>query len=156
MQLELDDDGLLPVSIHDSDLEAVQELFGSFQYSTRRISLFKKLTEYIDALRDAKISGSLIIDGSFVMKRVDEPEDIDVVLVLPSDWIMIQELRPFEYNLLSKKAVKRTYPIEVFVTLDGTQDKENRVNFFHQVNVKWCEPLGYPVERRKGLVSITL
>ena len=42
---------------------------------------------------DARIR--LLVDGSLVMSKVDEPGDVDVVLVLPAGWDFGAELPPF-------------------------------------------------------------
>jgi hypothetical protein len=41
MSLALDDRKLLPLGVHDASLEEVEEFFGGFQKSDRRIKLFK-------------------------------------------------------------------------------------------------------------------
>ena len=156
MPLELNERGLLPVAVHDADLAEVQALFGGFQRSDRRIKLFDKLKEYIGELRQAAIRGWLIVDGSFVMRCVDEPEDIDVILVLPADWDLSAELRPFQYTLVSKRNVKRRYPIEVFPAVDGSETEKYWTAYFQQVNVKWCREFCFENGSQKGLARIAL
>ena len=49
-------------------------------------------------LEEAKRSGivaAIVIDGSYVTKK-QEPEDIDVIIVLRTDFDLGQPLRPFE------------------------------------------------------------
>lgn len=156
MPLELDEHGILPVDVHDVDLDEIGSLFGRFQRTTRRINLFSKLQEYINELRKAGIRGWVIVDGSFVMRCIDEPDDIDVVLVLAQDWDLEAELRPFQYNLVSKRDVKRNFPIEVFPALAGSDAERGWTEYFQQINVKWYEPYGFAVGSRKGVVRITL
>jgi hypothetical protein len=84
--LALDDRKLLPPGVHDASVKEVEELFGRFQRSDRRPRLFAKLRDYVEELQGAEIPGSIIINGSFVMACVDEPEDIDLVLALPTEW----------------------------------------------------------------------
>ena len=62
------------------------------------MTLFAKLTEYVDAVKKAACGQSVIIDGSFVMACIDEPDDIDLVLVLPPDWDMQADLKPYQYG----------------------------------------------------------
>ena len=51
-------------------------------------------------------------DGSFIMRDVDEPGDIDVLLILPASWDFFKDLSPFEdqkvmiSNELQLKAVQ--------------------------------------------------
>ena len=85
MPLEVNERGILPVTVHDADLAEVESLFGGFQKSDRRLRLFAKLREDVGELRDAGIRGWLIVDGSFVLRCVDEPDGIDVVLAPPRE-----------------------------------------------------------------------
>ncbi|MCI0376828.1 MAG: hypothetical protein L0215_04430 [Gemmataceae bacterium] len=86
MALALDDRKLLPDGVHDATLKEVEQLFGGFQKCDRRMTLFKKLRDYLAAVKKAGCGTSVIIDGSFVMGCVDGPDDVDLILVLPSDW----------------------------------------------------------------------
>ena len=156
MPLQLTESGILPVAIHDGELDDLEEAFGRFQRSNRRMTLFAKLKEYIEELRKAGIRGSLIVDGSFVMSCVDEPDDVDVVLVLAEDWNLTADLRPFQYNLVSKRDVKRNFPIEVFPALAGSETERYWTEYFQQINVKWYEPHGFANGSQKGLVRIAL
>ena len=150
MPLELTKAGVLPVAIHDGNLDEIESLFGGFQRSNRRMTLFAKLKEYVAALRNADIRGWLIVDGSFVMSCIDEPQDIDVVLVLAADWDLKADLRPFQYNLVSKRDVKRNFPIEVLPALAGSDAEKKWTEYFQQINVKWYEPMGLRVVRKKA------
>src|SRR5688500_3648556 len=107
MPLVFDDRGLLPEGIHDTTMGEIDAYFAKFQRSDRRIKLFEQLKRYVHEIQAANWSVSLIIDGSFVMPAVDEPGDIDLMLVLPADWDNEADLRPFEYNLISKRVVRR-------------------------------------------------
>lgn len=156
MAIELTENGLLPDGIHDTDFTTIERLFGGFQKSTRRMQLVSKLREYVEALRRAEIGGWLIVDGSFVMSCIDEPDDIDVVLVLASDWDVTKDLRPFQYNLVSRRDVKRSFPIDVFTAIVGTEAEQKWMEFFHQINIKWYQAHGFVNGARKGLVRIAL
>ena len=156
MPLELTEFGILPVNVHDTTLDDIERLFGHAQRSTRRVTLFGKLKEYVNELRNAGFRGSLIVDGSFVMRCVDEPEDIDVVLVLAPDWDLKAELHPFQYNLISKRDVKRKFPIEVYSVVAGSEMERKWTDFFLQINVKWYRPHGFDNGSQKGLARIAL
>src|SRR5262245_1676341 len=100
MPLTFDDRGLLVPGTHDATPAEVERAFARFQRSDRRITLFAKLRAYLAELRQTGWACHVILDGSFVMPMVDEPNDIDVILVLPADWDLTRELRPFEYNVV--------------------------------------------------------
>ena len=58
MPLELNPSGVLSVSVHDTTLDTIELLFGQARRSTRRVTLFAKLKEYVTELRSAEIRGS--------------------------------------------------------------------------------------------------
>jgi len=118
--------------------------------------LFAKLVEYVNDVKSAGIHARIIVDGSFIMGAVDEPEDIDVILVLPEDWDMASEIRPFEYNLIARKRTRRRYGFDVFAVRARSPEEQAMIAFFQQVNVKWNEPLGLPAGLGKGIVRVAL
>ena len=156
MTLVLNQQQLLDDGVHDATLECVRALFGTFQRTSRRTRLFEKLSEYITEVRKADIAEAIIVDGSFIMGCIDEPEDIDVVLILKQDWDMTAELRPYQYNLISKRDVKRNYPFDLIPVLSGSDQESQWVEFFSRVNTKWYASHNFPVGATKGLVRITL
>ncbi|MBY0229364.1 MAG: hypothetical protein K2W96_08810, partial [Gemmataceae bacterium] len=113
MPLEPDEKGLLPPGVHEATLEEIGAVFGRLQRTDRRMTLVARLGQYVEALRKAGLSGWLVVDGSFVMTSVDTPEDIDGILVLPEAWDMEADLRPYQYNLVSKKAIRRDFRFDI-------------------------------------------
>jgi hypothetical protein len=83
MTLIFDERQILTNGVHDASLENVEAEFAKFQKSDRRLKLFGKLQSYLAEVKRADCGMSVILDGSFVMACVDEPEDIDLILVLP-------------------------------------------------------------------------
>lgn len=154
MPLTFDDRGLLAPGTHDATLAEVEQIFARFQHSDRRIKLFGKLKTYLAELEQTGWVCQVILDGSFVMLAVDEPNDIDLILVLPADWDMFRDLRPFEYNVVSRARTRKTYGIDVTPVPAGTvQDARARL-FFEQVRVERCRELGWPEDTKKGLVRV--
>jgi len=156
MPLELTEQGILPDGVHSATLEDLKGLFGTFQTTDRRTRLYGKIEEYITKLQDAGIGGSLVVDGSFIMGCIDEPEDVDLILVLPKNWDLSQILLPVHYNLLSKTDIKRNFPFDVFVALEGSATETKWIKFFSKVNVKWYDKYGFKNGATKGLVRIPL
>lgn len=149
--------GLLPAGIHLLTLEQVEQLFGQFQRSDRRGRLFDRLRIYLHELRGAGWALGVILDGSFVMKCVDEPEDIDLLVILPKGWDRAADLPPHEYNLLSHRMAKRLYKFDVFAAEDGSEEQAKWEEFFAGVSVKWENaPLRLPPGLNKGLVRVLL
>ena len=156
MALLFTEKSILPDGIHDASLEEVEQLFGTFQKTSKRCSLFKKLAEYIAEVRKAGIASAVILDGSFIMGCIDEPDDIDIILVLPTDWDLTKDLLPFQYNLVSKRDIKRKYPFDCKAVRSGSPEESEWIEFFSQVNVKWYEPYQFSVGATKGLVRIAI
>jgi hypothetical protein len=142
--------------IHDLTIEEIEQYFGRFQRTDRRMTLVKKLKDYLAALRQAGIGGSLIIDGSFIMPAVDQPEDIDIILVLTEEWDMTADLRPYQYNLVSKRRVKQEYRFDMFSVQKGSPKEQEWVAFFSKVSPKWLAAFGWPDGVTKGLVRISI
>lgn len=156
MPLVFDERKLLPAGVHEATLEEVRELFGRFQKSDRRAKLFAKLDAYINEVKRATCGTSVIIDGSFVMGCVDAPEDIDLILVLPADWDTTADLRPYQYNLVSKKRVKKHYGFDAFAVSPGSEREQEWVILFTRVSPRWCEKFGWPEDTQKGIVRVLL
>ena len=156
MELTFDDRKLLLPGVHEVSMEIVKEHFGKFQRSDRRLNLFAKLTDYLDAVKKAIRGASAILDGSFVMACIDEPDDIDIVLVLPAEWDMQADLKPYQYNLVSKKVVKSVYRFDLFTVNAGSADETAWIEFFGRVNLKWRDKFGWPPDARKRIVRVML
>lgn len=154
MPLTFDDRGLLPPGIHDAKLAEIEAAFARFQRSDWRIKLFEKLTTYLAELGRTGWQCEVILDGSFVMPPVDEPNDIDLILVLPADWDLNQKLKPFEYNVVDKAFTRREYRVEVIAVRSGSDREIEAREFFAQVRLEWCRTFGWPENSKKGLVRI--
>ena len=154
--LAFDERGLLVPGVHDATLKEVEEHFGRFQRSDRRPQLFRKLREYLAEVNKAECASSLIINGSFAMGCVDEPNDIDLILVLPADWDEAADLKPYQYNLVSKRRVKKEFGFDAFTVGLGSRDERRWIEFFSQVSRKWCRQFGWPADTTKGLVRVVI
>lgn len=148
------DEGLLPEGVHDCSLQVLEQEFGRFQSSDRRCKLMEKLKEYISELRSTGWDAKVIVDGSFVMAKIDKPDDIDLILVLPDSWDMKAEVRPFEYNLISKRMTRRKYGFDVFAVPAQSDAERQWIEFFQQVDVKWLSKFGWPPGLKKGIVRV--
>jgi hypothetical protein len=143
---DLDAEGLLPEGLHDCTLDEVEERFGQFQRSDRRVRLVAELRKYCAELKDVGIARFIVVDGSFVTAK-EEPGDIDILLAVRADADLSQDLRPFEYRAVSKRKVKQRYPFDLLVAPEATEAYEKQLAFFSQVK----ERPGL----RKGLLRVT-
>jgi hypothetical protein len=144
---DLDDNGVLPHGIWRCTLEEVRNRFGNFQRTDRRPFLYKSLQSYIAELRSTGLAIAIIIDGSFVTGKPD-PDDIDLILVLPYDWDAAGELRPSEYRVLSKRLVRRRHGFDIIAAREGSAAYGEALKFFEQVRGR--------SDWRKGLLRIEL
>src|SRR4051812_39048040 len=119
----LDSNGLLPGGIHDCKLDEIRARFGSFQMSDRRPKLFEQLVALVTELKSAAISKTLLIDGSFITSKND-PNDIDLVLLLAASHDFAADLSPAQYNVVSRRRVQSRYGFDIVIVREGTIEFE--------------------------------
>lgn len=141
----LDSDGFLPAGVYDATLAEIKEQFGRFQRTDRRMTLFRKLDEFIQEVWKTGLASSIIVNGSFATGK-DTPSDIDLVLVLDKNHDFTADLQPFAYNVLSKRRVRKRYQFDVLVAREESSEYGEYVGFFQQVK----EQPG----RRKGILRV--
>jgi hypothetical protein len=127
-----DPDGFLPAGVHDGTLEELKLRFGAFQGSDRPPKLWSKLASFVN---DAKASGlvrELVVDGSFVTVKPD-PDDIDLILVVPVNHDFSAELKPVEYEVLSKRRVRQKYGFDLLVAAADSEPYHRYIRFFQQI-----------------------
>jgi len=156
MSLMFDDRMLLTPGVHEASMKEVEQHFARFQKSDRRIRLFRRLSDYVAALKKAKCATSVILNGSFVMACIDEPDDVDLILIFPPGWDDAADLKPYQYNLVSKRRVRKEYGLDIFPVMTGSAREQDWTAFFTVINVKWCRQFGWPNETTKGLVRVTI
>ena len=143
----LNADGLLPPGIHDMTLDEVKALFGRFQQTDRRPTLFAKLQALVADLQALNFVPHLIVDGSFVTSA-PLPGDIDLLLAIDPKILEKPEWAPVEYNVLSSSRLRRRYGVDVLVAPIGGKAYAQYVALFSRVK-------GSP-GKQKGLVRILL
>jgi isocitrate/isopropylmalate dehydrogenase len=144
---DFDSHGLLPVGVHECSPEEVQSRFGTFQESDRRPKLIGKLKELISEAKKSGFAVAILVDGSFVT-AVADPNDIDLVLVLPKTFDVASDLRPADYNLVSRKRVQKRFGFDIVVVRENTEEFEAAVDFFTQVRNR--------PYLRKGILRISI
>jgi hypothetical protein len=142
---DLDDAGLLPPGVHDCTLDEVRRRFGVFQTTDRRPTLYDKLQVLVREAWATGLVAEIIIDGSFVTAKPD-PNDIDLILVLNAGHDFSAELRPFEYNVLSRRQARKIYGFDLLVATQASGVYAEYLAFFAQVRGE--------ISRRKGLLRL--
>jgi predicted nucleotidyltransferase len=125
----------------------------SFTRSDSRQRLTQTLRRYIEDVRKAKIAVAVVVDGSYITAK-SEPSDIDLVLALRPDRNLSVELLPMEYNVQSKRMVKRLYGFDVLGAIDGSDVYTKHIAFFSRVRLDDQEQS--TSRSRKGLLRIEL
>jgi predicted nucleotidyltransferase len=147
-------DNVLPEGIHECTFEEVREVFGRFWRTDRRIRLTERLAEFLAAAKKSGIVAAVIVDGSYVTGK-EAPSDIDLIVAYKPDFSMkYEELRPFEYSVVSKRAIKRSYRFDAFIFPDGSDEYRHWVDFFG--NVRADDPELQTSRTRKGVLRIAL
>ena len=144
---------VLPEGIHRCTLEECGAAFGRFSHSDRRPRLTEALRRYIGDARSAGVAVAVLVDGSYVTAK-SEPNDIDLVLVLRADFDLSAEMRPMEYNVQSKRAVKRQYGFDVLPAIEGSEAYDEYVRLFSQI--RQDDPEQQTTRSAKGLLRIEL
>lgn len=126
---ELNEDGHLPPGVYDCTLAELRSAFAPWHH-TPRGALMQNLEHYLQ-----EAAGSLIlwvaVDGSFTT-RTSEPNDIDLVVVLPPDHDFSVPVRPHEENLINRPRVLRRYQdtLDIRAVAEGDRTYQDRMNFF--------------------------
>ena len=72
------------------------------------------------------------MNGSFVTVE-NEPNDIDLVVVVSSRHDFSADLTPAHYSLLAQRRVRRRFGFDIVVVKNGSENLELAVAFFQQV-----------------------
>lgn len=139
--------GCLPEGIYDCTMEEAAQRFGVFQSSDRRPQLWDQFTEFIREAESCRLIEAVLLNGSFVTAEND-PNDIDLVVVVSSDHDFSAEFQPSEYNVLSKRQVHRRFGFDLLVARSESEEYRRYLEFFKQVRL---EP-----GRKKGILRIWL
>ena len=147
------EDGVLPEGIYVCTMDEIEQVFGRFQRSDRRLRLTEKLRALVEEARRSGVVAAVIVNGSYVTAK-DEPGDIDVIVALRPSFDRLGELRPFEYNIQSQRVLRQTYRFDVKVTMDGSDVHQEALAFLAVIRPN--DPEQTTSRARKGLLRIEL
>ena len=143
----LNEDGFLPPGIHDCTLDEIRGRFGAFQSIDRRPRLFATLLAFVAEARASGIVVALVINGSFTTGKPD-PNDIDLVVVLRRAGRFVADMPPSQYNVISKRRVRRRHGFDILLARQGTEEEDDAVGFYQQIRGRSTQ--------RKGVLRIWL
>lgn len=135
---EFNEDGLLPKGIHQTDLGEFRDRFAIFDESDRRLRVFEQLERFLAEANKVSVVKRIIVGGSFVTAKA-EPNDFDCILVLDAE-IVGTTLRPFEYNLLSRRMARRLFGGDVLPALEGSEALDEYLAFLQ--TTREGDPMG--------------
>jgi len=154
MPFAFDDRQLLAPGVHEATLDEIERCFAQFLRSDRRIRLFETLKRFLNDLKQAIPGNSVILDCSFVMSIVDEPGDIDLIVIVPPEFDLRVEMQPVQYNLISKRRVRQEYRFDAIAVNRGSVGEQDWITFFSRVEVDWQIKFDWPANISKGLVKV--
>jgi hypothetical protein len=142
----LNEEGLLPPGIHDCTFEELESVFGQNQWitdtepgyrrqklNTQRSKLCERLQAYLEEWRRLEQGVEILVDGSFVTSKPD-PNDIDLIVVLPEGWDLTCDPPLQVENLLTKSGLRYSkYPFDLKVAPAGGEPYQRAVRGFEQV-----------------------
>ena len=144
---DFDEGGFLPPGVHFCTLDEVKRRFGLFQRSDRRPNLFNSLLGLMADVQRTDLFVAVVLDGSFVTAAAT-PNDIDLILVLRRTHDWNRDPLMHEYNVLSRRRLRRRPGLDVFLAVDGDAGFDEMVAFFGEVRE-------HP-DVRKGILRIEL
>lgn len=125
---EFTEEGFLPEGIHAATRKEFEDRFVVFDHSDRRLRVYELLGRLLDEARVSGIVKRMIVAGSFVTTK-PEPNDYDCLLVLDSS-ILGRALKPFQYNLVSRKMALRMFGGDVVPAIEGSRALDEYLEFF--------------------------
>ena len=131
----LNEYGLLPSGIHLCKVAELLQRFGCFQGSDQRPRLCQRLESFLAEVKAAGIVRALVINGSFVTGKPD-PNDIDLLLVLPFGHDFRADFELAQYNVLDRGRVRRVYGFDVFVAEEDSAKYADLIRFFQRVRLQ--------------------
>src|SRR2546430_16555928 len=96
-----DEHGFLPAGLHECTVNEMKLRFGAFRGSDRRAQLIARLEAFVSEAKSCGLVAEVLVDGSFVTAK-NEPNDIDLIVIVPASHSFLEELSPATYNILSK------------------------------------------------------
>ncbi len=117
----------LPPGIHPATWDEFAERFVVFARSNRRLRIGDQLRSFIEESRNSKIVSRIYVAGSYVTEKV-EPNDVDCLIILDPA-IIGAKLPPFQYNLLSRRMVRRLFGGDVLAAIEGSKAEVKYLEF---------------------------
>jgi hypothetical protein len=132
------DSGFLPPGIHQATVTELEDRFARFERSDRRIHIYAEIRRLFEAIRRISFIKRVFVAGSFVTAK-PEPNDFDCLIVIDYE-LFPPEVRPFEYQVISRREARRIFRGDVVSVVEGTDLCGKYMQFFQ--SSRDGEPIG--------------
>jgi uncharacterized protein DUF6932 len=123
--------GNLPPGVHQASLTEIENRFGEFTISDRRVKLFSKFKQLVEMAKFSGIVKQIIIGGSFVSAK-PVPNDVDIVIVIAKN-AEIETLAQSQYVVADRDALRRVLKgddFDVIIVREETTRMQTIIEFF--------------------------
>lgn len=120
--------GLLPPGVYAVGWPEFEERFLIFNKSDQRLRVGEQLRLLFEEARRSGIVKKFLVAGSFVTAKA-EPNDFDCLLVIDNA-IIESPLPPYQYNLVSRKSVRKLFKGDIVPVLEGSDEMSEYFEFF--------------------------
>jgi hypothetical protein len=153
---DLDEHGLLPQGIHEATLEEVRDSFVEAENRDRRGDIWEGFSSYLEFLRNFDPISIIYLDGSYMTSK-EKPQDIDVIVELPSpqDFQAISD-DPRSSRLFKKKEMKRRFRTDPWPHYPGIPPESRILDLFQRLRHSTAHDLGLPPTHRKGIIKVAI
>lgn len=147
---QFDKRGLLPPGAYGCTLPQARAIFA---YNIRRELLFNALTRALQLMRQASLTGDVLLDGSFVTDKA-HPDGMDVILDARHQSQNAQALALLFYINRTHELAKMG--VNWFVNLTGqtSTPPPNFNDFFHYVGAKTAAAKQLQPQDKKGTLRL--
>ncbi len=150
---------ILPAGIHTATIEEIEEVFGQWNHSEQRPKLTVKLREYLGKVRLADCGCEITLNGSYVMPRIVDPDDLDVIVAVPQkvlDQYEADTLPFYQFMVLDPWRCSKLFKMDLKPCAIGSSEYNYWEREFSKVSSKRADAHGLPDGTVKGLVRIVL
>lgn len=144
--------GILPVGIHDCDLNEIEAVF---VHNRRRREIWNGFQRFLDLVRPIIEIDLIYVDGGFVTDK-PEPKDVDIVIEYPDASTLIRLMNTHSF-LADRDAVRDAYLVDVLPCLPQLPTGINDLRvYFQYVRPQDALERGLPVGSKKGILRISI
>ncbi|MBC7909669.1 MAG: hypothetical protein H7Y30_04160 [Pyrinomonadaceae bacterium] len=144
--------GILPLGIHDCDINEVETIF---VYNNQRRSIWTGFTSFLRIVRPIPEFDLVYIDGSFITDK-QSPRDVDIVLEL-ADVQTLFTILSTHPHLYDQAYIKSAFLVDLWISfVQVPPNMPDLREFFQYVRPEDAIGRGVAVGSKKGILRISL